>query len=94
MSVDWVRPGDRVKIAGVMPNEPDPLPIGTMGTVVRVLESSGQIDVKWDNGRSLFLLADVDPFWVELCSGYGPEEELSAKPGATEGYSPSEREGS
>lgn len=68
-------PGDRVKIAGIMPNEPDPLPIGTMGTVVRVLESTGQIDVDWDNGRSLFLLADVDPFWVELCTGYGPAPE-------------------
>ncbi|TXI53739.1 DUF4314 domain-containing protein [Mycolicibacter arupensis] len=81
MSKYNIQPGDRVKIAGGMPNEPDPLPIGTMGTVVRVLESSGQIDVDWDNGRSLFLLADVDPFWVEVHAAtdnhLSPDKELN-----------------
>jgi hypothetical protein len=74
-----VQPGDHVRITGTMPDDPDPLPIGTTGTVRRVLDS-GQADVDWDNGRSHLLLLDVDPYEVIggpelLCSGYGPEEE-------------------
>lgn len=59
-----VQPGDRVQITGTMPNEPDPLPIGATGTVVRVSHSSQQADVDWDNGRTLLLLLDVDPYRV------------------------------
>lgn len=59
-----LRPGDRVQITGVMPEDPDPLPIGTTGTVVRLLDSGWQADVDWDNGRGLLLLLDVDPYRV------------------------------
>lgn len=73
-----LQPGDRVQITGTMPNDPDPLPVGTTGTVVRVLVSSRQADVDWDNGRTLLLLLDVDPYRViarasrPTCEGYGP----------------------
>ena len=59
-----VQPGDRVRITGEMPGEPYPLTIGSTGTVVRVNLPAQQADVNWDNGRSLFLLIDVDPFEV------------------------------
>ena len=63
------REGDRVRITGVMPNDPCPLEVGEMGTVVGLNPmppGSGfgdQIFVRWDTGRSLILLAD-DPFEV------------------------------
>lgn len=59
-----LQPGDRVRITGTMPDDPDPLPIGTTGTVLRLLDSGRQADVDWDNGRTLLLLLDVDPYQV------------------------------
>lgn len=59
-----LQPGDRVRITGEMPGEPHPIPVGSVGTVVRVNQPSQQADVDWDNGRSLFLLTDVDAFEV------------------------------
>ncbi|WP_166906168.1 DUF4314 domain-containing protein [Mycobacterium sp. DL440] len=59
-----VQPGDRVQITGAMPEEPDPVPVGTQGTVVGVNLWAQQADVEWDNGRRLFLLLDVDPYQV------------------------------
>lgn len=59
-----LQPGDRVQITGVMPDDPDPLPVGTTGTVVRLYDSARQADVDWDNGRALLLLLDVDPYRV------------------------------
>ncbi len=59
-----LQPGDRVRITGTMPNDPDPLPVGATGTVARVLHSAQQADVAWDNGRTLLLLLDVDPYQV------------------------------
>jgi hypothetical protein len=85
-----VQPGDRVQITGTMPGDPDPLPIGTTGTVVRVNRSAQQADVNWDavnpvtgQPRTLLLLLDVDPFQVigkaplpePTCKGYGPPPE-------------------
>jgi len=55
--------GDRVEMTGLMANDPDPIPVGTTGTVTSVLESSGQIIVKWDIARSLILL-ETDPYMV------------------------------
>lgn len=55
--------GDRIKVTGLMANDPDPVPDGTTGTVACVLESSGQIIVKWDIARSLILL-ETDPYMV------------------------------
>jgi len=58
--------GARVRITGFLPEDPDPLPLGTEGTVTSVNNPGTdweQIVVKWDNGRSLFLLPG-DPFQV------------------------------
>jgi hypothetical protein len=56
--------GARVRMVGVMENDPAPMEVGAEGTVSSV--SSGrfaQIFVDWDNGRSLILLPE-DPFEV------------------------------
>lgn len=63
-----VQPGDRVKMTGIMPNDPAPMEVGAEGTVERVTGGTayagdGQIMVDWDNGRSLILLPS-DPFIV------------------------------
>lgn len=59
-----VQPGDRIRVTGAMPDEPNPVPVGTQGTVVGVNVWAQQADVKWDHGRRLFLLLDVDPYEV------------------------------
>jgi len=53
--------GDRVRMTGVMKDDPDPIPVGTEGTITYV--NVFQYGVAWDNGRSLMLLPD-DPFVV------------------------------
>jgi hypothetical protein len=59
--------GARVRITGVMPDDPNPRPVGAEGTVDWVgqweSEYTKQIGVKWDDGSSLLLLAD-DPFEI------------------------------
>lgn len=59
--------GNRVRITGVLPDDPNPLPIGTEGTVDWLgqwtSELTKQIGVKWDNGSRLILL-HTDPFAV------------------------------
>ena len=62
--------GDRVRMVGIMPDDPDPLPVGLEGTVVNVTPPDStfqQYTVDWDrtNGgkRSLMLLPH-DPFVV------------------------------
>lgn len=58
-------PGDRVRMVGVMADDPAPMEVGATGTVTTVFQSGGfpQIVVAWDNGRSLMLLPH-DPFVV------------------------------
>jgi Domain of unknown function (DUF4314) len=58
-----VQKGDRVRMTGIMPNDPDPIPVGMEGTVEEVVPEFNQIWVKWDGDRSLILLMD-DPFMV------------------------------
>ena len=56
--------GKRIKLLS-MPNDPDPIPIGSEGLVEMVgseFDNTTQIFVKWDNGRSLILLGGLDEF--------------------------------
>jgi len=54
--------GTRI-ILDSMPDDPDPLPEGTQGTVVDV-DDVGQLVMKWDNNRSLSLIPGVDQFRI------------------------------
>jgi hypothetical protein len=57
--------GDRIRLVA-MPSDPDPIPAGSLGTVVAVFEHIGwtQIDVDWDNGRTLMLTIPEDSIEV------------------------------
>lgn len=58
--------GKRIKLTS-MPNDPNPMPIGSEGVIEMIgseFQGSTQIFVKWDNGRNLILLSDVDSFTV------------------------------
>lgn len=54
--------GTRVELIQ-MGNDPYPIPAGTKGTVVYV-NDMGQIDIEWDNGRTLSLIPGEDDFKV------------------------------
>ena len=62
-----VRVGDRVRVTGVMSDDPSPMEVGAEGTVSSVFNAGTpfeQISVRWDKpGRSLMLLPG-DPFTV------------------------------
>lgn len=57
--------GDRVRLV-FMPNDPDPIPEGTEGTVEDVVtmdwgqDKKTQVFVKWDNGRTLSCICPPD----------------------------------
>ncbi len=55
--------GDRIRLLS-MPMDPDPIPVGSLGTVVEVIDHHDwiQVDVDWDNGRSLMLTLPEDTF--------------------------------
>ena len=61
------RKGDRIRLVA-MADDPDPVPEGEVGTVVGVARHGGgnntwhQIDVAWDNGRTLMLVVPPDRF--------------------------------
>lgn len=60
------RVGDRVRMTGIMRDDPSPLPIGTEGEVFEVLNEGrpqSQVCVRWDNGSTLMLLSN-DPYEV------------------------------
>lgn len=65
--VDYVKTGDRIQLFR-MPDDPDPIPAGTLGTVRGVVplhvgdNKQTQILVKWDNGRALSCLCPPDEF--------------------------------
>jgi hypothetical protein len=54
--------GTRVKCIS-MPQEPHPVPRGTIGTVTGV-DDLGTIHVHWDNHSALGLVIDVDKFEI------------------------------
>lgn len=61
-----MEPGTRIELLE-MPGDPDPVAIGTRGTVEqyhRFSDSSVQIAVKWDNGRTLALVVPPDRYKV------------------------------
>ncbi|MEO8271651.1 MAG: DUF4314 domain-containing protein [Aureliella sp.] len=53
--------GDRVRLIS-MPQDPDPIPVGSLGTVLRVHDQRDwyQVEVTWDNGRELMLAMPDD----------------------------------
>jgi hypothetical protein len=53
--------GDRIRLIQMV-DDPDPIPVGTMGTIVKAYPQSGwcQLDVDWDNGRTLMLSIPPD----------------------------------
>lgn len=57
--------GDRVRLV-FMPNDPNPVPEGTEGTVLDVQQMDwghdkwSQVAVEWDNGRSLSCVCPPD----------------------------------
>jgi len=56
-----LKSGDRVRLIS-MTDDPVPIPIGATGTVTGLYPQSGwtQVDVEWDNGRSLMLSIPPD----------------------------------
>lgn len=53
--------GTRIRLVSML-NDPDAIPVGTLGTVGG--GNAGQMHVKWDNGRTLMLLPGEDRFEV------------------------------
>ena len=61
MADQTFKAGDRVRLVS-MTDDPDPIPAGTTGTVAGVYPQRdwSQVDVDWDNGRSLMLSLPPD----------------------------------
>ena len=76
-----IRSGDRIRLIS-MPDDPDPIPAGSTGTIESVTEGPlGQVWVRWDSGRSLALVPGVDRFEV-IKRGPEPDQPTGAT-GAT-----------
>lgn len=60
-----LKEGDRIRLVA-MPDDPEPIPAGTLGTVRDVTElafredAQTQIHVAWDNGRTLSCICPPD----------------------------------
>jgi hypothetical protein len=59
------QPGDRIRLVAML-DDPDPIAPGTTETVTTVRQHGtwSQVDVKWDNGRTLMLVVPPDQFEV------------------------------
>jgi hypothetical protein len=57
--------GDVVEVTGLLPGDPDPLPIGQRGTVTHVSRGRWpQISVRWHNSTRSLMLLPEDPFKI------------------------------
>lgn len=70
-------PGTRLELIS-MGKDLDPVPPGTRGTVERV-NSYGDIEMSWDNGRSLSLIPGEDSFRKLTMEELEAEQELTAE---------------
>ncbi len=59
---DKYPPGTRIRIDST-PFDPHPVPEGTYGTVESV-DDAGQLQMRWDNGRTLAVIPGTDEFTV------------------------------
>ena len=74
-----IRTGDRIRLLH-MPDDPDPIPAGSTGTIESVTEGPlGQVWVSWDNGRALALVPGVDRFEI-IERGPEPDEPTGPTP--------------
>lgn len=80
MTNAMIRTGDRIRLLS-MPDDPDPIPVGSTGTIVSVTEGPlGQVGVKWDDSsRSLSLIPGVDRFEV-IEPGPEPDQPTAPSP--------------
>jgi len=80
MTTAKIRSGDRIRLLS-MPDDPDPIPVGSTGTIESVTEGPlGQIHVKWDDStRSLSLVPGVDRFEV-IERGPDPDQPTDPSP--------------
>ena len=65
------RPGDRIRLVS-MHEDPDPIRPGEVGTILEVRPCERdtwlQIEVTWDNGRTLMLVVPPDRFELVAAS--------------------------
>ncbi|XZE33775.1 DUF4314 domain-containing protein [Pirellulaceae bacterium SH501] len=64
--------GDRIRLVS-MPDDPDPVPVGMLGTVKEFHEHRDwmQVEVDWDNGRYLMLTLPDD--CIEIIDSHNSE---------------------
>ena len=57
-----LKPGDRIRMVA-MPEDPDPIPVGTIGVVENVVSIMGYVQIcmeSWENGRHLNSIVPPD----------------------------------
>ena len=73
-----------------MDNDPRPIPPGTKG-IVQFVDDAGTLHCKFDNGRTLGVIPDVDKFHkIEQEQAMADEQEKSEEITETEGFEESE----
>ncbi len=60
-----IKAGDCIRLIQMV-DDPDPIPVGTIGTVTEIHIHSDwtQIEVSWENGRMLMLVSPSDKFEI------------------------------
>ena len=68
-----LKKGDRIRLVS-MPQDPDPIPVDSLGTIVTVYDHRDwmQVDVDWDNGRTLMLTMPDDCVAIVKPSQHNP----------------------